>query len=156
MKFVYRSSWKPSRSSVICVKHFQKEYTINGQRKKLKWKMQPVSTLQTAEALKRPSTLPNTILPRKAPKVRMYQDDELSSYETKDIITCFADLCSRDAPNNYFSHETYDYVIYYNLVFDEKSGFQFWFGFTAVEKSVPVSVSVLLTRTFGFWVLVSV
>ena len=27
--------------------------------------------------------------------------------------------------------------------------FQFWFGFTAVEKSVPVTVSVLLTRSFG-------
>ena len=123
VKFVKRPSWKPSKSSVICVKHFQKEYIINGQRKKLKWEMQPVPTLHTAEALKRPSTLPNTTLPRKAPKVRMYQDDELNSYENKDIITCFADLCSRDAPNNYFSHETYDYVIYYNLVFHEKSGF---------------------------------
>ena len=28
--------------------------------------------------------------------------------------------------------------------------FQFWFGFTAVEKSVPISVSVLLTRNLGF------
>ena len=34
--------------------------------------------------------------------------------------------------------------------------FQFWFGFTAVKKSVPVSVSILLTRSFGFWVSVSV
>ena len=30
------------------------------------------------------------------------------------------------------------------------------FAFTAVEKSVPVSVSVLLTRSLGFWVSVSV
>ena len=123
VKFVNRRAWKPSKSSVICVKHFQEQYIINGQTKNLKWEMQPVPTLHTAKALKRPSTLPNTTLPRKAPKVRMYQDDKLSSFQNKDIITCSADLCSRDAPNNYSSHKTDHYVIYYNLFFDEESGF---------------------------------
>ena len=85
--------------------------------------MQPVPTLHTAKALKRPSTLPNTTLPQKAPKVRKYQDDELSSFQNKDIITCFADLCSRDAPNNYSSHKTDDYVIYYNLFLMKRVGF---------------------------------
>ena len=102
--------------------------------------MQPVPTLHIAEALKRPSTLPNTTSPRKAPKVRMYQDDELSSHENKDIITCFADLCSRNAPNNYFYHETYDYVIYCNLVFDEKS------GFPSIRKAIKVNKNLHVQR----------
>ena len=60
MKCINRPAWKPSKSSVIGVKHFQEEYILNGQRKNLKWEMQSVPTLYTAEALKRPSTLPNT------------------------------------------------------------------------------------------------
>ena len=48
--------------------------------------MQPVPALHTAEAMKRPSTLPNTSLPRKAPKARTYQEDELSNFQNKDVI----------------------------------------------------------------------
>ena len=70
VKFVNRPEWKPSKSSVICVKHFQQEFVNNDMRKKLKWEMHPVPTLHNAEAMKRPSTPPNTSLPRKAPKVR--------------------------------------------------------------------------------------
>ena len=36
VKFVNRPEWKPSKSSVICVKHFQQEFVNNGMRKKLK------------------------------------------------------------------------------------------------------------------------
>ena len=104
--------------------------------------MQPEPTLYTAEALKRPSTLPNTTLRRKAPKVRMYQDDELSSFQNKDIITCFADLCSRDAPNNYSSHKTDDYAIYYNLFFDEESGFPSIREAIKVDKNLHVQLQL--------------
>ena len=62
-KFVNRTNWKPSKSSVICVKHFKEELIIFGQRKKLKWELQPVPTVHSNEALKRPSTLPNVSLP---------------------------------------------------------------------------------------------
>ena len=92
-------------------------------RKKLKWEIQPVPTLHTAEAMKRPSTLPNTSLPRKAPKVRIYQEDELSNFQNKDVISCFADLCSRNAPKSYCCRKTDHYIIYYNLVFYKESGF---------------------------------
>ena len=88
VKFVNRQEWKPSKSSVIGVKHFQQEFVNNGTRKKLKWEMQPVPTLHTAEAMKRPSTLPNTSLPRKATKVRIYQEDELSNFQNKDFMFC--------------------------------------------------------------------
>ena len=86
VKFVNRPEWKPSKSSVVCVKHFQQEFVNNGMRKKLKWEMQPIPTLHTAEAMKRSSTLPNTSLPRKAPKVQIYQEDELNNFQNKDVI----------------------------------------------------------------------
>ena len=58
IKYVNQPIWKPSKSSVVCVKHFKNELIIHGQRKKLKWKLQPVLTVHSNEAIKRPSTLP--------------------------------------------------------------------------------------------------
>jgi len=46
---------------------------------KLKCEKQPVPTVHTQKALKRPSTLPTPRLPRKAPKQRVYQADESES-----------------------------------------------------------------------------
>ena len=57
IKFVNRVNWKPTKQSIICMKHF-KEFISRGKRMTLKWKLQPVPTIHTQKALKRPSTLP--------------------------------------------------------------------------------------------------
>ena len=142
VKFVNRPEWKPSKSSVICVKHFQQEFVNNGMRKKLKWEMPPVPTLHTTEAMKRPSTLPNTSLPQKAPKVRIYQKDELSNFQNKDVISCFADLCSRNAPKGYCCHKTDHCKIYYNLVFHKESGFPSIREAIKVDQSLHVQLQL--------------
>ena len=58
-----------------CVKYFKKG--IYGQRKKLKWELQPVPTVHSNEALKR---LSNIALSRKLPEPRVFQNDELEQF----------------------------------------------------------------------------
>ena len=77
IKYVNQPVLKLSKSSVVCVKNFKNELIIHGQRKKLKWELQPVPIVHSNEALKRPSTLPIIILPRKLPEPRVFQNDEL-------------------------------------------------------------------------------
>ena len=92
--------------------------------------------------MKRPSTLPNISLPRKAPKVRIYQQDELSNFQTKNVISCFADLCSRNAPKGYCCHRTDHYVIYYNFAFHKESGFPLIREAIKVDQSLHVQLQL--------------
>ena len=59
----------------VCFKHFKKG--IYGQRKKLKWELQPVPTVHSNEALKRLSTLSIIALSRKLLEPKVFQNDEL-------------------------------------------------------------------------------
>ena len=104
--------------------------------------MQPVPTLHTAEAMKRPSTLPNTSSPRKAPKVQIYQEDELSNFQHKDVISCFADLCTRNAPKGYCYHKTDHYIINYNFVFHKESSFLSIREAIKVDQSLHVQIQL--------------
>ena len=52
-----------------CVKHFKKG--MYGQRKKLKWELQPVPTVHSNKALKRLSI---TALSKKLPEPRVFQN----------------------------------------------------------------------------------
>ena len=51
IKFVNRpSNWKPSKSSVICIKHFEDRFIINGKRRKtLNMKLNPVPSIHSEE-----------------------------------------------------------------------------------------------------------
>ena len=120
VKFVNRPNWKPSKSSVVCVKHFKNKLIIHGQRKKLKWELQPVPTVHSNKALKRPSTLPIMALPRKLPKPRVFQNDKLKQFQNKDVIQSFDDLCLKTAPAGYQCRKTNNFLIYYNTVFLKK------------------------------------
>ena len=61
-RFVNRDNWAPSQNSVICQKHFEPKFIIYGkQRNRLNWKLNPIPTIHTDKALKRPSTLPTLL-----------------------------------------------------------------------------------------------
>ena len=78
--FVNRSNWEPNGSSVLCEKHFSKELISRGKSKcTLKFKLNPVPTIHSNDSLKRPSALPTPEPPpRKLPKLRGIQEDELN------------------------------------------------------------------------------
>ena len=104
------------------MKRFKEEFIKDGKRKKIKWEQQPVPTIHSKEALKRPSVLPTSSSIRKAPKLRL-QKDELDIFQNDDIIASFNDLTAKNVPPGYLYHQTKDYVIYYHLVFEENCGF---------------------------------
>lgn len=122
-KFVNRADWSPSRNSVICSKHFEEKFLNTGKRTKLNWGLNPIPSIHTADALKRPSTLQTPSVPRKAPKVRIYGEDQFESFSKNDTIKDFDDLSQKLCPPGYLFHKTKDNVIYYKLCFEEKSGF---------------------------------
>ena len=64
------------RISVICIKHFEEKFIIRGKKNNLMWSLNLIPTINTQHTLKRPSTLPTPIIPRKAPKVRIFQKDQ--------------------------------------------------------------------------------
>ena len=133
IKFVNRKNWKPSKNLIICAKHFKDELIKDGKRKKLKWELLPVPTIHSEKALKRPSVLPCASIICKAPKIRLFQKDELGNFENDDIIKSFNDVTSKNAPPGYLCHQTKDFIIYYKIVFNEKS------GFPVVQEAIKIS-----------------
>ena len=117
IKFVNRVNWKPTKHSIICVKHFEEEFISQGKRMTLKWKLQPIPTIHTEKALKRPSTLPTSSYPRKSPKIRIYQQDEIGIFKAQDVITSFDDLTPMNASPGYQCYKTDVSIVFYNITF---------------------------------------
>ena len=70
-KFVNRLGWSPTSNSVICANHFDQKFILNGKRKKLNWKLNPVPTIYSESLLSKPSCLPMLTGFRKSPKPRI-------------------------------------------------------------------------------------
>jgi len=120
IRFVNRTDWKPSNNSVICEKHFESKFIITGkQRNCLDWKLNPTPTIYTDKALKRPSNLPVLTMPRKSPKVRIYQEDQLSNFINMYTINSFEELCEKNCLPNFNRMVTPDAIVYYNVVFND-------------------------------------
>ena len=60
--------------------------------------MKPYPTVYTEKALKYPSSLQISAVPCKAPKVRIFQKDEIKDFKKQDIIYHFEDLSEQNAP----------------------------------------------------------
>ena len=83
MKFVNRRDWEPKYTSVLYEKHFDEEFITRGKCCTLKWSMNPVPTKHSFVALKRPSTLPEMLTPRKPVKIRNIEPDQLPDFTEK-------------------------------------------------------------------------
>ena len=74
------------------MKHFEERYIIKGKRNKLDWKLDPIPTIHSREALKRPSVLTTPNIPRKQPKERALQPDQLQDFQESDQIIDFENI----------------------------------------------------------------
>ena len=141
-QFVNRSNWSATKNSVICIKHFEEKFLLRGdKRTKLNWKLSPIPSIHTDEALKRPSTLQNPSVPRKAPKLRVFQRDELALFNKTDLIISFDDLDENRSPPGYTYHKSNDVVLYYRIVFQTN-------GFPIVEEAIKVDVNLKVQLQF--------
>ena len=59
----------------------------------------------------------------KAPKIRVFQKDELEDFKSQDLISNFANLSECSAPVGYKYHKDENCIIFYNVTINEKSGF---------------------------------
>ena len=152
IKFVNCRDWKPTKSSVICIRHFKEEFLNRGKRITLKKNLQPYPTIHTGKALKRPSTLQAVAVPCKAPKIRVFQKDKLEDFKSQDLISNFADLSECNAPAGYKCHNE-NCIIFYNVAINEKSGFLQVQEALKIDKDLHVKLqfcsnSVLLPQWF--------
>ena len=76
--FVNKSEWKPSKNSVICEQHFEKDFIKHGEKRNhLLYGMNPVPTIHTEEAKGIPtSVLRVPTIPRAIPMQRTVAIDE--------------------------------------------------------------------------------
>ena len=63
--------------------------------------MKPYPTIYTEKVLKHPSSLQISAVPRKAPKVRIFQKDEIKDFKKQDITHNFEDLSEHNVPRDY-------------------------------------------------------
>ena len=94
-KFVNR--WEPTKIISGLYKTFWvKVYAIKGRRRTLNWKFNPVHTIHSTEAMKRPSVLCFLISPRRKPKKEeSFEKDQLQLSQNSDYINDFKDLSEK-------------------------------------------------------------
>ena len=161
VKFVNRpsSNWKPYKSSVICIKHFEERFIIYGKRRKtVNMKLNPVPSIHSEEVCSRPSTIPTPVIHRKLPKKGDFSNDEMQdfkendtifsfkendaifSFKENDTIFSFEELNEKHSPPGFQFRKTDDCVLYYNLQFDEKTSFPKVLGCIRVDKKLHVQL----------------
>ena len=122
IKFVNRLNWVPTKSSVICAKHFQEKYLKHGEQEKrfrLIKKLKPVPTIHPSVISK--SSIPTINLERKSPTKRIYQNDQRSEFLKNDLIknlNCITDI---PCPSGYQMLKHNDHIVFYKMLFNEFS-----------------------------------
>ena len=105
------------------MKHFEDKFIFDGKgkQKKLKWSLNLVPSIHSRAAIEKPSTLPTTSTRRKPPKI--FQEDESSKFMKVDVILSFDELHSNYCPSGFQTYKTDNYILYYNFVYNENTGF---------------------------------
>ena len=111
IKFVGKKNWIPNKHSALCYEHFQPSCVIRGvSRWTLNWKVDPVPTLYP----------PEVISPQKR-KCGITAENSLKNKVP--LIVKFKELSSDHSPQGFQFRRRENDVIFYNLYFDEVTGF---------------------------------
>ena len=138
--FVNRSDWKPTSNSVLCEKHFDSKFINRGKRCKLRWELNPIPSIHSEGVLKRPSTIPTPLPKRKPPAERIFQQDELNIFLSNDKIVDFSQINEKFAPKGYMCNISEEHAVFYNLQFDENTGFPKILESIKVDKNMHVQL----------------
>ena len=142
-KFVCRDGWKPSANSVICEFHFEDRLIRKGKRWTLKWKLNPMPTMLTDEMKAMPQSVQPTPAapPRKPPAKRTYQEDEINTFISQDIIGDFSELNSTHAPPGFQCTKSDNSIVFFNLTYVD--------GFPVIFESIKVDQSLHVQLQFN-------
>ena len=126
VRFVNRgASWVATKHSVLCEKHFEEHFIRRGTRNTLIWKLFPVPTIHSSEALRTPSCLPTAQSTRKEPTQRNVHPDQLTDFLDSDIIRVFSDVNpDSDCPPGFtYQLQAGSAIVFYRLVFHPVTSF---------------------------------
>ena len=144
LKFINRQEYScdpAKKCEVVCIDHFDEKFIIRGtSRTYLNWKLHPVPTKNSGEMLQGSTFEYKYKEPRKAPKDRILQKDELKDFQNKDLIRYLSDLNESHAPQGFSFKKGEGHVIYYNLKFDDESGFPNIFESIKIDEELHVKL----------------
>ena len=121
----------------MCEKHFEESCLNRGKR--ITVKKDSVPTIHSKEALKRPSTLPtHEPVPRKLPRKRNLQEDQLDAYRKIDKINDFSVLNESHAPPGFSTKRNSDCIVFYRI--DEETSFPNIFESIKVDSNLHVQL----------------
>lgn len=123
-RFVNKQDWKATSVSVLCEKHFKDLLINRGNRNTLKWNLNPIPTIQSPLARKRPSSFPTINEMRKAPKTRHVDQEQMTEFNNNDSIKSLEDIdYIKHCPQGYEGKKNTSSILFYRTVFDETTGF---------------------------------
>ena len=120
IRFVNRNFWTVTKSSVICLKHFEKKLVHKGaseKRFRLLYNLKPIPTIYPASIAT--ASLPVISGPRKSPAKRIFQEDEYQKFLSKDIIKDVDSLSAADSPAGYLFSKFDDCVVFHRIIQNE-------------------------------------
>ena len=123
IRFVNRKDWIPSKNSVLCELHFEEKFFSKGKRTTLNWSMKPVPSIHSVELSRTPSVLPTDQTHREPPRKRIFQEDQLNSFQKQDQILSINDFNALHCPPEFEFRRFENSVIFYRLKFNEVSQF---------------------------------
>ena len=142
--FVSQVNFEPSPHSRICIDHFDQKFIKYGARNHLKWDMMPIPTIHTNDEHDKsisPSSLSVPKTPRKGPRKRIFQEDQLGSFREKDTIRDFDALSESNCLPSFTFIKEKDIVLMYRLVIDQKTKIPVVHESISIDKNLHVSLS---------------
>ena len=150
IQFVSESNFVPSQHSRVCIEHFEEKYIKFGKRNHLKWQMLPIPTIHTNDEYDKsvsPSSLSVPKTPRRGPRKRIFQKDQMGDFLEKDRIKDFDSLSESDCLPGFTFIKESNIAIMYHLVIDEKT------KIPVVQESISIDADLHVSLSYcGFHV----
>ena len=142
--FVSQLNFEPSQHTRICIDHFEEKYIKHGAaRNHLKWNMMPIPTIHTNDEHDKsvsPSSLSVPKTPRKGPRKRIFQEDQLGDFLERDRIKDFASLSQADCLPGFTFVKEDDMVLMYRRVVDKRTRIAVIHESISIDRELHISL----------------
>ena len=110
-----RRDWAPTRRSGVCSKHFEEKFLKVGKRATLRWELQPVPSIYSANKFLSSSAMPTTKTQRKPPSRVSAVPDQLDDFNDHDKISDFSSIGESLCPSGYKLQIDKSITVFYKL-----------------------------------------
>ena len=106
----------------------------NGKRRKLKWNLNPVpQSIRKLQWISHQFYQQTPSTSRNLPRPRVFQEDETFKFLKIDTISNFEELNSSHSPMRFVTYKSENYILHYNLVYHEDT------GFPEIKKAIKIN-----------------